>query len=259
MKSIRILLIFSILFMVVSLSACTFTTGEGPIVERTFELESFTGVELDGSFDVSINQSATQTVVAVGHENILDKLQMNVVDGMLYIKLEQGSYINYELEVKISISDLEQARLLGSGDIRIGTFANLDNLKVKLDGSGDIKTVDESVIETTGETSIILDGSGDIDLRLKSQEVSAELEGSGDIDLEGFTEELKVVLDGSGDIKAYDLESMNCEATLDGSGSIRIHATKLLKATLDGSGDITYEGEPKVEASIDGSGSISAK
>jgi hypothetical protein len=246
-------------FTVVTLSACTFTTGEGPVVEREFAVESFTGVELDGSFDVSINQSATQQVVAVGHENILDKLKLNVVDGILYIKLEQGSYINYELEVKISISDLEQARLLGSGDIRIGTFANLDNLKVKLDGSGDIETIEESVIETTGETSVILDGSGDIDLRVKAHELSAELEGSGDIDLEGFTEELNVVLDGSGDIKAYDLESMNCEATLDGSGSIRVYATKVLKATLDGSGDITYKGEPKVEASIDGSGSISAK
>lgn len=258
MKSVGLTSVFPIAAIVILFSSCTFTTGEGQIIEKQIELEPFTGVELEGSFDVSITQAAAQKVLAVGHENILEKLKLNVVDDILYIELEEGNYLNYDLEVKIAINDLNSARLSGAGDIRIGTFAGLDNLAIALDGSGDIETLDESVLETTESTHIELDGSGDVALKLKSKNVVAELEGSGDIDLEGMTETLELELDGSGDIKAYDLESLNCEAALDGSGSIRVNATKLLKASLDGSGDITYKGEPKVEASIDGSGTISA-
>ena len=184
---------------------------------------------------------------------------MNVLDGVLYISLEPGSYINYELEVRVVIPDLESAVLLGSGDIRLGTFAGLDDVKIELDGSGDIVTTDESVIESTSSMNVSLDGSGDIELKVKAEELNSELEGSGDIELEGIAESFIVELDGSGDIKAYDLEALNAEATLDGSGSIKLFVSKRLKANLDGSGDITYQGEPKVEASIDGSGTISAK
>ena len=79
-----------------------------------------------------------------------------------------------------------------------------------------------------------------------------------EIYLEGVSENHYIELDGSGDIDAYDFEAINV-ANLDGSGSIRLYASKNLNANLDGSGDITYKGEPKVEASLDGSGNISAK
>ena len=239
--------------------SCEFTSGEGPILQRELELAPFSGIELDGSFDVSIDQGATQSVLVVGHENIIDKLKLNVMDEVLYVSLEPGSYINYELEVKVVIPDLNSAVLLGSGDIRIGTFAGLDDVRFELDGSGDIVTNEESVIESTSSMEVALDGSGDIKLKVKAKKLSANSEGSGDMEFEGITESLIAELDGSGDIKAYDLEAFEADAILDGSGSIKLFVTKKLKASLDGSGDISYKGEPKVEATIDGAGTIEQK
>ena len=45
------------------LSSCTFITGEGPVLEKGFAKPTFQGVELDGSFNVNINQGAQQHVV----------------------------------------------------------------------------------------------------------------------------------------------------------------------------------------------------
>ena len=237
-------------------TGCDITTGEGPIVEKGFATDSFHKVELDGSFDVEINQGAMQNVIVAGNENIIDKLRMQVIDEMLYLSLEPGNYLNYDLLVKLTVTDLSEVRLMGSGDVKLGTFVNLDQITVFLDGSGDIKS--SGVLETTGLLDIALDGSGDIDLKLKSDNVRAELQGSGDMDLEGTASTFDATLDGSGDIKAYSLETVKCNATLEGSGSIHLFVTSYLKASLDGSGDITYKGEPKVEAQIDGSGSVSA-
>ncbi|MCB9187129.1 MAG: DUF2807 domain-containing protein [Flavobacteriales bacterium] len=255
MRQISLIPVLAMLF----LTSCKYTTGEGPVVERTMVVDSFSGVELDGSFGVRVEQGTVQNVVAVGQENIIDKLRMNVLDGVMYLSLEPGNYLNYELEVRITVPDLNLVRLLGSGDVKLGTFVGLDELQIELDGSGDIKTMDESVLESTQKMSIELEGSGDVELKVKAHDLISVLDGSGDIELEGFAKTFEAELDGSGDIKAYDIETINCSASLDGSGSIRVNASKNLKAAVSGSGDIKYKGEPKVEASIDGSGTISAK
>ena len=255
----QIMLLNLAFYFLLTFSSCSYTTGEGASIEREFPVESFSSVEVDGSFDVSIDQSASQKVLAVGQENIIEQLKLNVIDDVLYISLEPGTYLNYELEVQVTMPDLNAVVLSGSGDIRLGTFVDLDDVKIELEGSGDIETVEESVIESISTLEVVLDGSGDIDLKCKAEDLKTELEGSGDIDLEGVAENHYIELDGSGDIDAYDLEAINAEANLDGSGSIRLYASKNLNANLDGSGDITYKGEPKVEASLDGSGNISAE
>lgn len=244
------------LSLMLILSSCNYTTGQGPVVERGFALDAFQGVEMEGSFNVNIKQGTQQNVVVAGNENIIDKLKMEVMDGVLYLSLEPGSYFNYELEVNLTMPTVSRVVLSGSADIEVGTFVGLGDLDVFLEGSGDIES--DGVLEVKGVANIELDGSGDIDLMMKADEVNAELDGSGDIDLAGTTNKLKVSLDGSGDISAYKLESLNCEATLEGSGNIRVFASKNLEANLEGSGDINYKGEPNVTAKIDGSGSIEA-
>jgi hypothetical protein len=250
---LRLVLLLSFLF---ALNSCTYTTGDGPVVEKGFAKDPFQGVELEGSFNVNIQQGATQKVVVFAQENIIDKLKMDVMEGVLYLSLEPGNYFNYELTVNLTMPAVESVVLSGSGDIVIGTFVGLGDLHVELDGSGEIET--DGVLEITGKTDIELDGSGDIDLKIKATDVVAELDGSGDINLSGKATWLKATLDGSGDIKSYKLEALNCDALLEGSGDIKVYASKNLEATLEGSGNIKYRGEPSVEAKIDGSGSIEA-
>ena len=244
------------IFSTILLSSCTVITGKGPVVERELKLDAFTGVQLDGSFNVSIEQGAQQKVLVLGNENILDKLKTDVLDGTLYISLEPGNYINYELEVRLTVTTIEHVVLNGSGDINLGTFVNIDHLNVELDGSGDIRS--KGVLGILNKAELDMDGSGDIDLTLKASEVSARLQGSGDIELIGTTPKFSAFLDGSGDIKAFELESINCEVKLQGSGDIAVFASNKLVASLDGSGNIKYRGQPSVEANIDGSGSIDA-
>ena len=245
--------------LVFSLVSCSFTHGEGPSVEKEYSVKDFSSVEVEGSFDVSIDQAASQKVVAVGQENILEQLRLEVVDEVLHLSLEPGNYLNYELEVQVSVPELNAVVLSGSGDVRLGTFVGLNDLKVELEGSGDIETVGESVIESKSNLHVILDGSGDVDLKCKAVNLRSELEGSGDIDLEGIADHHHIELDGSGDVNAYGLQAESAEVYLDGSGSIKVYAESNLKAELDGSGDISYKGEPTVNSSVDGYGNISAK
>ena len=67
----------------------------------------------------------------------------------------------------------------------------VDELKISLDGSGDIES--DGVMEVNGSATIDLEGSGDVDLSLKAEKVMVELDGSGDIDLNDTSSTLKAI------------------------------------------------------------------
>ena len=251
--TLRYLSSFLAVIFIFSFSSCTIITGEGPIVEKGFAKEMFHSVNVDGSFNVEIKQGAQQNVVVLANENITEKLKMDVVDGTLYLSLEPGTYFSYDLDIRLTMMTLNKVELSGSGDIMLGTFVGLSDVEVVLDGSGDIES--NGVLEAS-RAEIKLNGSGDVKLKMKAKDVFVGLDGSGDVKLQGAASSLVVELDGSGDVKAYDLQSLECEATLDGAGTIKVYASQTLKANLQGSGDIRYRGEPKVDASIEGSGTV---
>jgi hypothetical protein len=252
----RPIIAFLTLVASVAITGCTITTGDGPIVEKTIEMEPFHSVNIDGSFDVFISQAVSQSVVVATQSNILEHFKMNVMDGVLYLSMAPGSYMSYDLAVKVAMPIVSSIELDGSGDVEIGTFVGLHDLSVKLDGSGDIKGT--GALEVLSEATIDLQGSGDIELTLKAKQVELILDGSGDIEVTGQTNKLVANLNGSGDIDAMELESIDSDANLDGSGKIKVFASGKLKASLQGSGDIRYDGKPDVEAKIDGSGTIQA-
>jgi len=251
-------LIASSLFALIAItfSACTIITGKGPVVEKTIEMEPFHAVSISGSFDVSITQATSQSVVVTTQQNIMEYFKMNVVDGVLYLSLESGTYISYDLTVKLAMPMVSGIELDGSGDVSIGTFVGLQDLTIKLDGSGDL--VGNGAIEVLSETTIEVQGSGDVELKLKAKDVKLVLDGSGGIEVSGQAAKLYATLNGSGDVDASALEVIEGEVELDGSGCIKVNASESLKANLKGSGDIRYAGKPDVMAQIDGSGTIQA-
>lgn len=245
-------LLLSLLFF----TSCSFTTGHGPIVTETYEVEEFTGVVLEGSFDLFVSQGDELKVTATGNDDMVERLVVVVEDKELHVTLKPGAYTNFTLKVNVVMPYFNRVRLAGSGDMVLSEFKGLDMVDVVLDGSGDIRS--DGTLNVAGPVVCQLDGSGDIGLKLNALSVNARLEGSGDIDLSGKATELLAQLDGSGDIHAHGLEVLRCTAELEGSGEIKVNAVEQLHATLDGSGDITYRGKPDVKSKLEGSGSIHA-
>lgn len=249
-------LLLLVLLSITCLPACTIITGKGPIIEKNIPTNAFNAIQVAGDMDVSIVQASNHSIVIATQENIFQYVESSVLNGVLYLSLKPGTYMRYDLNVRIGVPTVSKLKLDGSGDVKVGAFSDLNKLKVTLDGSGDIEAT--GLLEVLNDARFEIDGSGDIDMQLKATEVIAVLDGSGDITLEGEADQLTVNLYGSGDVDARNLRTIQCEANLKGSGTIRIHAKELLRANLHGSGDIRYSGKPKVEASIDGSGVIKA-
>lgn len=210
--------------------------GKGPIVEKSLNIQDFTGVHLSMSGDVYLQQGNRHSVRVVGQQNLIDVLNTEVEDGIWKIKFNTKN-VNYNTSFKVYITmpTIEYAKVTGSGDMSTkGKFTNLDRLETAVSGSGDLNM--------------------DVECRVLTSQVS----GSGDIVMRGSAQSANLRVSGSGDYNGYDLRMQNCEARVNGSGDIELHATETLVASVNGSGNIDYRGNPKVKARVTGSGDIDA-
>jgi len=207
--------------------------GEGPIVTEEFDLAKIRGIVVRNSADVVLTQGNNQKIVVEGQRNIIDNLKKDVSNGIWYLGNKENVWRTKPIKVKVRLSELTMVKLAGSGSIRTsGEFDDLDDLEVRMAGSGNIE------------------------LSVEAEDVIGHIGGSGSISLDGEAREVDFVISGSGSIYASDLKARRGYARISGSGGIHLDAEDELEAIISGSGNIYYEGSPRLDKRISGSGNI---
>ncbi|WMX16493.1 MULTISPECIES: head GIN domain-containing protein [unclassified Aureispira] len=207
----------------------------GPQISKDFDLASFHGISLKSSFDVSVEYGQQQKVTITGSEEFFKNLEVTVKKGVLFLGMKKGNYPKLNLKAKIIIPQLKFGEVVGSGDLTISSFSNLENLKLQISGSGDIKTSQEVYIKNDLEARIV---------------------GSGDIKVIGSAAHSNIYLTGSGKCQLSQLKTNTNSTQITGSGSAKVNATKKIEVHLSGSGSLYYKGAPSIQQSITGSGKL---
>jgi hypothetical protein len=207
------------------------TDGEGPRIEKTLDMPEFTGIKLEVEAKVFITQGDTFEVLAKGEENVIDELELDVQNDTWNIEFDDCTR-DYDLEIFITMPQIEYLAVSGSGEIRGENFFDTQDIVLRISGSGNIC------------------------LGLNSEEVDGVISGSGDLELEGDAENLKFKVSGSGDLSAFDLITQNANIEITGSGSASVHVLEVLDVRITGSGDVFYKGHPTLNVDITGSGDV---
>ncbi|WP_066629617.1 head GIN domain-containing protein [Labilibacter marinus] len=254
MKSLRIGII-AIVFASFLISCQDNIEGTGPVITKELDVMEFDSFELDGSFDVEVHYGEEQKVVAVGQENIIDRLNTWVDNDHWNIQLENGNYRHFSLKVIITIPSLRRAIVDGSGDIRIESALFADKTSLIVEGSGNMDVVAD--VDASDELLLIIDGSGNISAsHIETTKLDTRIEGSGNISLAGEVDTQSIVIDGSGNYKAFDLTSDTCNVRVEGSGNVQVTVGDRLNVNIEGSGDVHYKGDAITDINIDGSGRV---
>ncbi len=237
-------LVFSVLILVFGLFTLTSCdhddnciSGQGNIETRTLNVEEFTGINLLGATNVTITQGVTQEVVVTGHPNIIDRLETDVVNDIWEMELRRGCYNHYELEVFITVPDMKNIIITGSGNVDVNPFTNQGNLELAIIGSGNIFL---DAFSGTQDLSVSIVGSGNV---LCTEDL---------VDLQNLT----ISIVGSGNFEGFAISVDVCTINIEGSGDCLVHVLDLLNVTIDGSGNVRYKGTPTINADIRGSGDI---
>lgn len=237
LKGITGLVIASTIFFASCEKNSTCINGEGSTITRVLNVSSFNEIDLAEAGNVIISQGTYQEVKVVTQSNIADRIKTNVSNNRWVIDLEDGCYNNYDLTVYVTVPDIKNVILSGSGNMTINNFENQSSLEITISGSGDVA---------------LNSFSG-------AQNFEAIISGSGDIIGNGSFEDLvnsDITIIGSGNYVGFPISSLTSDILISGSGNIETTVTQSMDVTISGSGNVYYKGYPGISTKITGSGNV---
>lgn len=233
---------FAILSAAALLAACSTSDAReaklsGVEGTRNFAVSDFNRVSLSGSDNVVVKVGPAASVSARGDTAILDRLEVEVVDGELRIgrKKERGirwNRHNADATVTVTLPQLRGVAVAGSGNMDVDK-ARADAFAASIAGSGNLRIAS-----------------------LDAEAASLDVAGSGNALLAGRARSLDVSIAGSGNAEAAGFKAERASISIAGSGNARADVTGEAVVSILGSGDAEIVGPAKCRVSKMGSGSV---
>lgn len=185
--------------------------------------------------NLTVYQDNSESLIIKGNVGQIKNIITKVENGEL--KIYSEDHWNGDMggvEIIVHLVSIEALSVAGSGNVKIITPLNANDLEISIRGSGDL-----SCMELSGSN------------------LEVNLAGSGNIKLGGKVKnEVEISIAGSGEVKADELECLKAEVNIAGSGSASVYATEKLESSITGSGNTYYKGNPHIESSNMGSGNV---
>lgn len=207
--------------------------GNGPYVSVDLDMAEINGIVLTMPGEVFVTQGSPQSVRIEAKQNIVDEIELDVNNnGIWVIETDRCVRDIDDFKVFITMEDITELSIAGSGDIVSENFLIVNDILLRITGSGDL------------------------DVGLEADDIDADITGSGNMLIEGTGDSIDSRITGSGDLRAFNLELNRADITISGSGDAEVTVFDELDVRISGSGDVKYKGNPSVDVSISGSGRV---
>lgn len=232
-KNLTISLCISLLFLSSCYLPINAVLGNGNIIKNDKSIPNISEVVLKGSGDVYITKGDKPSLIIETDDNIINLLDTKTSENQIILDTKE-SISPTKLIYWITVTNLNEIIIDGSGDVMVNEGFKSDNFNSIIKGSGDVFVKNLNV-----ESLRIL------------------INGSGNVKMSGTSNITSLEIDGSGDIIMNEMISKRVTALINGSGDMKINVIEYLKAIINGSGDIGYIGNPSTfETKVNGSGDI---
>jgi hypothetical protein len=241
-KMKKYLAILSVIFLF-ACSGCEKFAGES--ITKDFSISgSYTSLEVEDAFEVTVSDVATQVTVTAG-ENVMPNVVVETINNTLKIYLK-GWHTNLGKDMTVILPynvDLTSVDLSGASGFH--SEYGLEGHKVEVDLSG---ASDFDCDIDADEVDIDLSGASNIKGNVFADELGIELNGASNATLEGEVGMLEIDLTGASNIKKtingnrYGFACDRCEGTMSGASNVFIHCDGTIKVSLSGASNLYYTG-----------------
>jgi len=199
--------------------------------ETRREVSDFNSISYALPGKLTIIPGNKESLIIKGDEEEVGKIITEVKDNDLKIYTKSHTSINKDFEIVVTITQLNELSIAGSGDVEIKGVLKSNHFELDLSGSGDV-----------------------ICERIEGAHLEVEIAGSGDVTMAGKVAKIEIDIAGSGKVNTENLESENAEVSIAGSGSAWVWVNEKLDSDIVGSGNVYYKGKPLIDAETVGSG-----
>ena len=259
MKKHLIILSTLILF---AFSGCQKFAGD-PISKDFSITGTYTELEVEDAFDVTVSDVATQITVTAG-ENVMPNVVVETVENTLKIYLK-GWHNNLGKDMTVILpynANLMSVDLSGASEFHSEYGLEGNKVEVELSGASDFYCdidADEVDIDLSGasnffgdiwadEIEMDLTGASKIKGYAEALDLDLEMSGASEATFEGQVDMLKINLTGASDIKKtingnrYGFTCDQCEGTVSGASNVYIHCDGTIKVNLSGASNLHFTG-----------------
>jgi hypothetical protein len=205
--------------LAVLFSGCTINIGpgvrgSGNMMTETRDVKGFDEIVVNGSGDVTVDVTGTESLEVEAEDNILPLLTTEVVGGRLELGSNGSFSTTRGIHYTITAATLSGVTIRGSGNV-VASDVDTDSFTVQIEGSGDVTPVG-----TTAALTVVIEGSGNVSaFDLEATTVDVRIDGSGSASVYAV-DALDVEVNGSGDV-VYDGDPAVVDESINGSGDVR--------------------------------------
>ena len=178
------------------LAGCSVVSGSGQVKSETRQVSGFTGIELSGNGEVTIEQGETESLTIEADDNVLPALTSEVRDSVLELGTKPRTTVRTRnpIRYRVTLKDLTSIELSGSGSVS-GADLQASALQVDISGSGTI-----NLAGAADQQDVEVSGSGRYEAaQLPSRSATIEISGSGKATV-AASDQLRVDISGSGTV-----------------------------------------------------------
>jgi len=208
---------FVVLASVLALAGCGLNSirGSGHVTTESRPVKDFQKVALNGSGDLTIEQTGKEALTITADDNLLPYLTADVSRNELVLDRKSRTSLDPSktIEYKLEVGKLSQITVAGDADV---TANGIVSDRLELIGSGSTKT---KVSGQVDHLEIVVTGEGEYQASdLKSKDVKITITGDGKAVI-AASEKLEVTIIGQGSVEYIGDPSVT--QTITGSGTIK--------------------------------------
>lgn len=196
--------------------------GNGDIIEESIEQENFTGLSINGVFEVILHPGQAHSITMTGDENLIKEIKVELKDGILDIRSEKNFKSKDAVKIDVYAEKFEKINIAGAAECEADAVLSGDRLDLDIGGAGDI--------------------SFDFELGILDMNIS----GAGTMEFKGTADELDVQISGAANLNCYELKTHKTKLRMSGAGNAEVYADEELTVNLSGLGRVSYKGSPPV-------------
>lgn len=236
--------------------------GSGIVTLKEVEIEeSFDTIDIDGDFDIELNQGNTDLYTIETDDNLIDVIQFTVEDNTLKISATHRIVKKKRFKITITASTIAEIHLNNKARLKAEGLINGENLvltvgkssKFDLDlaytGAIDVELFSdaEGTLKTKSETSkVTLDGRATLKMYAIVDTLIAQVSDTSKLMLDGTIATANLTLTGNGKLTAKEALITTSEINLSDDADAYIQVKEAITLYAQDSAVLQLYGEPTI-------------
>ncbi|MDD2539015.1 MAG: DUF2807 domain-containing protein [Bacteroidales bacterium] len=246
---------------------CTAVLAQKESLEkRKFQVEAFSGVELSGVINATVEQSHAHSLSIETYSDVFEYLHVKVKNGILQIGFKNGGlprsiqrkYRNLDISCKVTLPELKDIEMSGVTKLYVKDGFKTSAMNIELSGvsKAELKYLEcnDLDIEVSGVCELRMNGQADqLDLEISGASkgffvfdgktitfADIDISGSGYASLQGKAIRSSLNISGAADFNGPEFEVETMRAVVSGVGKAQVRVLGSLEPEVSGAAKLRY-------------------